>query len=308
MPMNWLARTVALPLFLTISAPAVADSDGGPGTWTLITTVEGCKAYWEYFAEYETEAVMLKRNRFSWKGSGCRKGKLIAGEGTLTKALDDGGIYPHIFKGRMIDGVLDGPVTYISALNETYSWKYRMGCILYGSQVARNCTPRTRLANSSSSNDDTPAAGTNLRPPSGPGPIMEEPWNGVGERPMSPASATTVGVKGKTKDRPVPNLSDDQRALTEILRLRTGSPSPISEADARYAAAQLEYEEKLAAQQKAVADYAAAQRQMAADRAAAAAKARAAQEKFARQQAAYQAERDRYARERAEYEAQFDPG
>lgn len=78
---------------------------------------------------------------------------------------------------------------------------------------------------------------------------------------------------------------------------------PASEADAKYAAELGEYQRKLAAQQKAVADYNAAQRQMAADKAAAAARAKAAQEDFARQQAAYQAEQDRYARERAEYES-----
>ena len=76
-----------------------------------------------------------------------------------------------------------------------------------------------------------------------------------------------------------------------------------SEADAKYASEVAEYQRQLAAQQKAVADYNAAQRQMAADKAAAAARASAAQEEFARQQAAYQAEQDRYARERAEYES-----
>lgn len=135
-------------------------------------------------------------------------------------------------------------------------------------------------------------------------PIMEEAWNGVGEPPKSPAPARNVGAKGRPKDRPVPHLSDDQKVLNEILRLTTPS-SRKSEADARFEAALLEYEQKLAAQQKAVADYAAAQRQMAADKAAAAARASAAQQEFARQQAAYQAEQDRYARERAEYEAQL---
>ena len=85
----------------------------------------------------------------------------------------------------------------------------------------------------------------------------------------------------------------------------SGADVAQSDDDAKFAAEQLEYEQKLAVQQKAVAEFEAAQRQLAADKAAAAAKASAAQEEFARQQAAYQAEQDRYARERAEYEAKL---
>ena len=216
-----------------------------------------------------------------------------------------------------------------------------------------------------------------LPPADGPGPIMEEPWNGVGKPPTSPPSESTAaladfrktcgnskgseqlphyenvflerrslqhgpeqwrkdlpetvpgifqcmlqvmlrhrinGVPGfgagstrgatrRSKERPVPHLSDDQKVLNEVLRMRTGSSSTKTEADARYEADLLEYEQKLAAQQKAVADYEAAQRQMEVETVAAAARASAAQQELARQQAAYQAEQDRYARERAEYEA-----
>ncbi len=247
--------------------------------------------------------------------------------------------------------------------------------ITYGPEASFDGAPGSTVHTDS-------AAGNNLRPPSGPGPIMEEPWNGVGKPPTSPPSESTAaladfrktcgnskgsemlphyenvflerrslkhgpeqwrkelpetvpgiyqcmlqvllrhrinGVPGfgagsirgatrRSKERPVPHLSDDQKIFNEMLRQQREGSSTMSEADARFAAETLEYEQKLAAQQKAVAEYEAAQRQVEADKAAAAAKARAAQEDFARQQAAYQAEQDRYARERAEYEAQLAGG
>ncbi len=161
-------------------------------------------------------------------------------------------------------------------------------------------------SSSSESAGLSPATPPHIAPNSGP--IMEEPWNGVGKPPKSSVPVKQVGVAGRSKDRPVPHLSDDQKVLAEMLRQQKEASSPKSEADAQFEAQQLEYEQKLAAQQKAVADFEAAQRQMAVDKAAAAAKASVAQQEFIRQQAAYQAEQDRYARERAEYEAKLAGG
>lgn len=162
---------------------------------------------------------------------------------------------------------------------------------------------RPAAAVSSSSNDVEPPAGMNLRPPSGPGPIMQEAWNKPNSTSAPPGK--TVAGKGRARDKSTPHLSDDQKILNEILRLRTLGSAPVSDADARFAAQMQVYEQKLAERQKAIADYEAAQRQMAADKAAAVAKAIASQEEFARQLAAYQAEQERYAQVKAEYEARL---
>ena len=110
--------------------------------------------------------------------------------------------------------------------------------------------------------------------------------------------------KAEVAARRADKQKSDDRLLQQV-NSDTAQRLSKSEADAKYAADMLEYEQKLAAQRKAVADFEAARRQMAANKAAAAARAAAARQEFAQRQAAYQAEQDRYAREQAEYEAKL---
>ncbi len=150
-----LASLVAIA-FTIFPAGAVEAATG----WAVVTTEQGCKAYWAYDPSFETKAEVLSKNAFSWD-SACEAGQLINGFGVLKVVfeMDSGnhGIIPY--RGRMVDGAFDGAV---ERLTQGYGgapagtpWRvydtrdYRMGC-----QTNHGwCTPRRPGAASASSSE-----------------------------------------------------------------------------------------------------------------------------------------------------------
>ena len=52
-----------------------------------MVTKQGCMIYAERYPKLETAAEFRRQNDFSWEGSGCEKGKILNGEGTMTETF-----------------------------------------------------------------------------------------------------------------------------------------------------------------------------------------------------------------------------
>jgi len=137
-----------LPKFVVASAlvfasAASADIDQtGKSVWTEMVTKEGCIIYAERYPKLMTAAKFKSGESFSWQGSGCQQGKVLNGAGTLTES-STGSIF--VRKGRMVDGVFDGPATltygtYVADI------VYTRGCRFQGGRFDTACTPRKRIA------------------------------------------------------------------------------------------------------------------------------------------------------------------
>lgn len=128
----------------TLSAPGTTQRSV---QWSFAeaTTAQGCIAYIQFDAFHDTAAVARNMHRLSWTGSGCRKGQPINGVGTLRDALV--GKSTYLTKGRMIDGVFDGPTTNqrVGSGQKPYTKMMSMGCGVFDNgQPYTDCTPRPR--------------------------------------------------------------------------------------------------------------------------------------------------------------------
>lgn len=146
--MSRLFAVVAALVFASLLAPASAKARA----LALVTTDQGCTAYWEY-------SPGLSTTRFSWEGSGCEQGQPINGEGMLIvkEKLGSGATGTIPYRGRVIDGALDGRIERLnkgscswSAPFDSCPWKvfdtreYRMGCEVSSGVILGSCTPRKR--------------------------------------------------------------------------------------------------------------------------------------------------------------------
>lgn len=100
--------------------------------------------YAERYPKLETAAEFRRQNDFSWEGSGCEKGKILNGEGTMTETFV-GNV--DVRKGRMVNGVFDGPATLTSG-SFFANIVYTRGCRFQDGSFDTACTPRPLTSSS----------------------------------------------------------------------------------------------------------------------------------------------------------------
>ncbi|MES2001101.1 MAG: hypothetical protein V4444_02160 [Pseudomonadota bacterium] len=180
--MNRLGLALAGVIFSLAASSAHAGEDL---PWYRAVTNQGCVLYWQYGVGPERFA---RETAFNWSGTPCEKGQPLNGKGTLTFRLIAGYLAKEdptrrtILTGRVVDGVMDGPVRrkYV-LLGKTHDEgikRFKMGCNLdleqYPPCISRERTPS--LAASAANNGDqknsgVAAQGTETQAPfsSGPG-------------------------------------------------------------------------------------------------------------------------------------------
>lgn len=101
----------------------------------------------------EPARIRKEKRVFHWEGTPCRAGEFITGEGTLMETHDlrvtsgRPGVGKDFYKGRLVDGVWDGPVAHSDKYSGQSEHRYTpyimiMGCNEY-SVEHRTCYPHT---------------------------------------------------------------------------------------------------------------------------------------------------------------------
>ncbi len=118
------AALLASPSLVLPSAPAHAV--GQPQIWTEVRTAEGCILYWPRNPSV-TEADFRRDNVFSFENQGCQPGSPLSGQGMLMRVLD--GRMRLGYRGRVVNGLLEGPVELFADSNTSWStMRFTGGC------------------------------------------------------------------------------------------------------------------------------------------------------------------------------------
>ena len=144
--MNRTVLGMGAALLLLGAAPSSAQS---AQVWYRFVTNQGCVIYKSSGAGMDD---WPKEAAHNWSGTPCERGKPLSGKGTLTMRYVAGSIYRSspsfrfIQTGRMVEGVLDGPVHYKYGVHEKEKIeRYIMGCSESDLKSIPPCVPRQRL-------------------------------------------------------------------------------------------------------------------------------------------------------------------
>lgn len=189
-----------------------------PAIWTQVRTTQGCLVYWLRNPTM-SEAEYRRSTQISFEGSGCQPGRVLNGEGTLVVT---GNPTSH-FRGRVANGVLEGPVEVIhhgrlgALRDDQLSSNFVGGCAPFWQQYG-TCTPFSG-ASAQASAEPGPLGLRNMPGASGSRP---------GTRSSAAATSPAAAASNDVFDQCVALRNMGRSGIQVMWELRNNCPRRIS--------------------------------------------------------------------------------